>query len=167
MEILLIIILSVLLSVLIGKWGSSWGRSFGGWFVCSLFLSPVIAAIILLLVGKSETATTSGDTTNSKHYSNKTWVCPKCGVSNSYNRTACRKCNEPQPIELHTGECCQSCGKIYETVYKLPDDIWARITPSMDKEAGLLCISCADKIAIEKRISLCWGGKENEFPRMG
>ena len=57
-------------------------------------------------------------------------------------------------------EFCQRCGKIYELVYSVPDEIWAEITPSDDKEAGLLCIECADRIAREKEIFLFFKAEE-------
>jgi hypothetical protein len=42
------------------------------------------------------------------------------------------------------GERCQVCGDGYDTVYWLPDDWWALITPKPDEpSAGLLCPECA------------------------
>jgi hypothetical protein len=41
---------------------------------------------------------------------------------------------------------CQACDLGYETVYWLPDDVWAAITPKPETPgAGLLCWPCALK----------------------
>src|SRR5690606_7471517 len=60
------------------------------------------------------------------------------------------------------GEQCHDCGGFYQTVYRVPDDVWAKIAP--DKAAlgehtehrygGLLCLPCADRRAREKGIRL-------------
>lgn len=58
---------------------------------------------------------------------------------------------------LAEGEHCQECGAAYDTVYWLPDDIWALITPKPDNAgAGLLCPTCADKRARRAGIYLKW-----------
>ena len=53
------------------------------------------------------------------------------------------------------GEHCQDCGVVYQTVYLVPPDVWAEITPKSGK-AGLLCIVCADRRARERGIILDW-----------
>jgi len=61
------------------------------------------------------------------------------------------------------GEVCQSCHCAYDTVYHVPDSIWARMLP--DKApGGLLCIPCAIRIAGEKGITLWWQGEVDDFP---
>lgn len=51
---------------------------------------------------------------------------------------------EPRSEQEWDGEHCQVCGKGYDTVYWLPDDWWALITPKPDQPgAGLLCPDCA------------------------
>jgi len=59
-------------------------------------------------------------------------------------------------------EKCQRCGKLYLTVYRLPNEIWKQISPKGDL-SGLLCIECADKIAREKGLNLYWEAKQGEF----
>jgi hypothetical protein len=64
--------------------------------------------------------------------------------------------------EGESGERCHDCGGFYATVYRVPDDVWAKIAP--DKAAlgeheehrygGLLCLPCADRRAREKGIRL-------------
>ncbi len=56
-------------------------------------------------------------------------------------------------------EQCQICGKKYETVYSVPNEIWERIIPK-EGEAGLLCIECADMSADVLGIKLYWSAKE-------
>ena len=55
-------------------------------------------------------------------------------------------------------EHCQICGKGYEMVYSVPDEIWSKITPK--KGNGLLCIECADKRARKLGIDLYWSANE-------
>jgi len=62
-----------------------------------------------------------------------------------------------------SGEVCQSCGRAYDTVYHVPDSVWARLLPNK-APAGLLCIPCAIRIAGEKGIDLWWDAAENDFP---
>lgn len=61
----------------------------------------------------------------------------------------------------HTeGECCQACGVVYSTVYWLPDDVWAVITPRPENvRAGLLCLFCAERRAQRAGIRLEWKAK--------
>jgi hypothetical protein len=65
------------------------------------------------------------------------------------------------------GEKCQACGQTYATVYWLPDDVWACITPVplQAEGAGLLCPPCADKRARAAGIELFWGAGVGEYPR--
>ena len=56
-------------------------------------------------------------------------------------------------------EHCQVCGKEYETVYSIPDEVWRKITPK-DGEAGLLCIECADQRARRMGRELYWIAQE-------
>ena len=37
---------------------------------------------------------------------------------------------------------CQKCGKKYKMDLIIPDEIWEKITPSKNKESGLLCPVC-------------------------
>lgn len=59
-------------------------------------------------------------------------------------------------------EKCASCGRGYRIIYRVPDDIWARIAPDKDslgdhpehQGGGLLCPLCADERARELGIRL-------------
>lgn len=67
------------------------------------------------------------------------------------------------PVE--DGERCQSCGHRFLSVYWLPDDVWAAITPKPEHTtAGTLCLPCADKRAREAGIDLYWGATVGDFP---
>jgi putative effector of murein hydrolase len=48
-----IIFFLILFSVVIGWWANYLGRNIIGWFLCSLLISPLITAIILLIIGKT------------------------------------------------------------------------------------------------------------------
>lgn len=59
--------------------------------------------------------------------------------------------------ESWDGEVCQDCGIGYDTVYWLPDEVWAAITPAPETpEAGLLCPVCAEHRARQAGIDLRW-----------
>jgi len=49
-----------------------------------------------------------------------------------------------QPKPEPGGEVCQECGRAYDDVYSVPDEVWARISPK-PAPAGLLCPACALK----------------------
>lgn len=67
-------------------------------------------------------------------------------------------------VSEHPGEHCQDCGVAYATVYRLPDDVWARITPSDNPFAGLLCLRCADQRAFDAGLFLYWTAERSEVP---
>lgn len=58
-------------------------------------------------------------------------------------------------------EYCDSCGKAYEIVYDVPDEIWDKIT--LKKGDGFLCIECANKKAEELGIDLYWSANKGEY----
>lgn len=51
-----IIIFAIIFSALVGYWANNWGRNGWLWFVVALFISPLITAIILLIMGRDGTA---------------------------------------------------------------------------------------------------------------
>lgn len=59
-------------------------------------------------------------------------------------------------------ELCETCGRRYETVYRVPNDVWTKIAPRKDdlgphpehQYGGLLCPDCAAKAARDKGIEL-------------
>ena len=61
------------------------------------------------------------------------------------------------------GEKCQRCDWVYETVYRIDDSLWERISPKKSK-AGLLCPECADELARRQGITLFWEAKQGEYP---
>ena len=52
-------------------------------------------------------------------------------------------------------EHCQICGKKYEYVYKVSNELWEKVT-GIKNGSGLRCIDCFDKEAKEKGIFLQW-----------
>lgn len=49
-----VLIFLIIWSGLIGYWASTWGRRGWLWFVISLIISPIITAIVLLIMGKDK-----------------------------------------------------------------------------------------------------------------
>lgn len=49
-----IFVFLIIWSALIGYWASNWGRNGWVWFAVSLVISPVITAVILLIMGKDK-----------------------------------------------------------------------------------------------------------------
>ena len=66
----------------------------------------------------------------------------------------------PAPEEPSEGERCQACGRRYDTVWRAPDSLWARVSG----EAGTLCPKCFDEKARALGISLYWECAEGEYP---
>jgi hypothetical protein len=60
-------------------------------------------------------------------------------------------------------ESCDECGAHYDTVYRLPDLLWERIS-GRDDGGGKLCPACCDRIAREKGIELFWEALEDVHP---
>lgn len=58
-------------------------------------------------------------------------------------------------------EYCDSCGKAYEIVYDVPDEIWDKIT--LKKGDGFLCIECANKRAEGLGVDLYWSANKGEY----
>lgn len=49
-----ILIFLLIFSALIGYWASNWGRNGWMWFFIALVISPLISAIILLIIGRDK-----------------------------------------------------------------------------------------------------------------
>jgi len=72
--------------------------------------------------------------------------------------------NQSGTQELKPSEECDYCGALYNTIYRLPDDIWDRI--KHDDKRGvfeLICPKCADKLARRNGIYLYWEGTEGNW----
>ena len=66
-------------------------------------------------------------------------------------------------------ETCQSCGRQYHTVYRVPDEVWAVISPKPvegNGGGGLLCPACCEMRARAAGITLFWEAAVNEFPTL-
>lgn len=50
----IILLFALMLSIGVGVWASSWGQSGIGFGLLSLILSPLLGAIVLLIMGKSD-----------------------------------------------------------------------------------------------------------------
>lgn len=61
------------------------------------------------------------------------------------------------------GERCNACGRLYLTVYRVPDDLWAKVTGRTDG-GGTWCPTCFGFIASEKGYSLYWEATDADFP---
>lgn len=68
-------------------------------------------------------------------------------------------------------ETCDQCGQKYETIYGVPNEVWARIAPKPEtlgkhiehQYGGMLCIPCAERRARETGIVLYWNASENDW----
>lgn len=52
-EVITLFVYTVIFSLPIAVWAHYWGRNVSLWFIFSMFFSPIIAAIILAVTGKS------------------------------------------------------------------------------------------------------------------
>ena len=73
-EILIFLIIYPLLLILIAVWARRWGRSGIIWALIAFFLSPLIAALVLLIFGK-----------NAKS-------CPECAEPVQRKAAICKHC---------------------------------------------------------------------------
>ena len=60
-------------------------------------------------------------------------------------------------------EFCQNCEGYYDTVYRVPDGIWERLTGHIDGR-GLLCPACCDLLARRAGLELYWEAAVGEYP---
>jgi hypothetical protein len=56
-----IILMAVVFSALVGYWANNWGRNGWLWFLAAILISPLITAIILLVMGRDGTAKEAKD----------------------------------------------------------------------------------------------------------
>ena len=60
-------------------------------------------------------------------------------------------------------EFCQNCEGYYDTVFRVPDDVWERLTGHTDG-AGLLCPACCELLARRVGLELYWEAAVGEYP---
>ena len=60
-------------------------------------------------------------------------------------------------------EVCQNCECCYDTVFRVPDDVWERLTGHID-DRGLLCPACCDLLARRAGLELYWEATVGEYP---
>lgn len=68
-------------------------------------------------------------------------------------------------------EICETCYQPYETVYRVPNGVWARIAPRKDdlgpypehQYGGLLCPDCATKAARGEGIDLFFEASQSDW----
>lgn len=64
-------------------------------------------------------------------------------------------------------EVCQACHQPYDTVYRVPDVVWKKISPkTIDGHGGggLLCPPCADARASKAGYFLFWSAEVGRYP---
>ncbi len=65
----------------VSAWASRWNRSAFGWFICSFFLSPILAGLLLLISGQ-----------NGKK-------CSKCAEMVKIEAVKCKHCGYEPALE--------------------------------------------------------------------
>jgi len=60
-------------------------------------------------------------------------------------------------------EFCQNCEGYYDTVFRVPDDVWEKLTDRADGR-GLLCPACCDLLARRAGLELYWEAAVGEYP---
>ena len=68
----------------------------------------------------------------------------------------------PDQDALIEGERCDLCDEDYRTVYRVPDDIWRRVTDPVG--GSLICPRCFDAGARHEGIELYWEAREGGYP---
>lgn len=90
------ILVWIVLAVVAGAVAASTGRSFFGYFALSLFLSPIIAFIVLIVSSINNPSGKAVPTQQPAAVS-MTKKCPKCGNLVSRNLYTCDKCGATVP----------------------------------------------------------------------
>lgn len=78
---------------------------------------------------------------------------------------------ETEIVKEQAGEQCHACGNRYTTIYRVPNEVWAKIAPNREtlgqhpehQFGGLLCPACADRRASELGIILYWDANTGDW----
>lgn len=60
-------------------------------------------------------------------------------------------------------ELCQNCECYYDTVFRVPDDVWEKLI-GHEGGRGLLCPTCCDLLARRAGLELYWEAAVGEYP---
>jgi hypothetical protein len=87
MDLVVEVCVWIFLSGAVSLWASVWGRSVNGYFLLSLFLSPVIGGVVLLIRGENE-----AEVWDRTH---RTGFCPNCKEPILGEALECHYCGRP------------------------------------------------------------------------
>jgi len=137
----------LLICILIGKCADRWNRSFVKYFILSLFFSPLLIGIILLIMGENKTANNnSSSSSSSTNYSGiglfnsnsgPTWTCPKCNDRNSLSNSFCKGCGEYKPLGVGSNEFKNDTPIVHNT-----GDEW--VCKNCNEKNPLISLFCKD-----------------------
>jgi len=98
--ILILIFIWLVMAILVGVYASSKGRSGIGFFILSMFISPLISFLVALLSG------TNNDENMKKDFqAGRLKKCPACAELVKVEALKCKHCNSDLPkIKLETPE---------------------------------------------------------------
>ena len=140
-------IIWLLICILIGKCASRWNRSFVKYFILSLFFSPLLIGIILLIMGKNEV--TNDNSSSSTSYpsggsfntiSGSTQTCPKCNDKNSISNSYCKGCGEYKPLSVGSNDFKNDIPIVHNT-----GDTWVcKKCGEENRSTSSLCKGCGE-----------------------
>lgn len=88
-----LLLLYIFLCIIVGAWAGGLGRNGFGWFVLTLIISPLFAAIALLIVGRPANSAINRVVVESPDYNGDDYVdCPECAEPVRHAARRCRHC---------------------------------------------------------------------------
>jgi len=121
----------------LGFLAHSWGRTGVLWFVGGLLVSPILAGILLLLVGESDSQNATATGFSFSSYSKR---CPDCAESVQVQARVCKHCEhewEESEVRKHT----------LEMIRKADRNIfYCKNKDALVPAKGFECVACHDKI---------------------